>query len=70
MKTILTYIFFCVILAPCLLIFNESHTFIHNIIAFIWFWVLYVLCKTKFGKNAIKTLERLNKRVEDWLLGK
>lgn len=64
MKTILTYIFFMIILAPCLLMFNESDTFVPNIIGVAWLGVLVMGTPKKVAIRAYKALIRANKQVE------
>lgn len=64
MKTVLTYIFFMVILAPCLLMFNESDIFEPNIIGVAWLGVLVMGTPKKVAVRAYKALIRTNKQVE------
>lgn len=64
MKTILTYIFFAIILAPCLLMFNESDNFWLNIGGVLWLGVLTLATRTKTSLRAYKALIRANKQVE------
>ncbi len=64
MRTILTYIFFMIILAPCLLMFNESDNFGLNIGGVLWLGALTLATKTKASLRAYKALLRANKQVE------
>lgn len=64
MKTILTYIFFMIILAPCLLIFNESDNYWLNIGGVLWLGVLVMGTPKKVAVRAYKALIRANKQVE------
>lgn len=64
MKTILTYIFFAIILAPCLLMFNESDNFWLNVGGVLWLGVLTLATHTKTSLRAYKALIRANKQVE------
>lgn len=64
MKTILTYIFFAIILAPCMLIFNESDNFWLNIGGVVWLGALTLATRTKTSLRAYKVLIKANKQVE------
>lgn len=70
MKDMLYVIASMVVILPCLLIFNESDTFVPNVIGFIWCFILIIISKTKVGNDAIKKIERVNKQVEKWLCNK
>lgn len=60
MKTILIA---DLLLFPCLLILNESNTFVPNIIGIIYIFVLYSASKTKIGNRFCKKLHKENERL-------
>lgn len=64
MKTILTYIFFMVILAPCLLMFNESDTFVPNIIGVAWLGMLSWASNRYTPYQVYRRIIRVSKRIE------
>ena len=64
MKTILTYIFFAIILVPCLLMFNESGNFWLNIGGVLWLGVLTLATHKKTSLRAYKALIKANKQVD------
>lgn len=60
MKTILTA---TILFLPCLLVLNESNTFIPNIIGFIYIAILFATSRTEKGKKFIKKLYMENEKI-------
>lgn len=56
-----------VIFAPCLAVFNESDSFIPNIIGFIYIGFLIMCFRTKYGRRYLtrlyRTILKLNDRI-------
>ena len=61
MKAILTYIGAMIVLAPCLLVFNESNTILPNLIGLTYIIVLFIVLRGKVAKKAYKALLNANK---------
>lgn len=55
MKKVIAFIVLAIIVAPCILIFNESDNIWLNFIGLGWLWILIMLSRTKFGKKHLKT---------------
>lgn len=64
MKTILTA---TILFIPCLLVLNESNTFVPNILGFIYIAVLFAASRTEKGKKFIKKLYKENERITNIL---
>lgn len=60
MKAILTYIGAMIVLAPCLLVFNESNTILPNLIGFAYIGILLIVFRGKVAKKAYKALINAN----------
>ena len=60
MKAILTYIGAMIVLAPCLLVFNESNTILPNLIGFAYIGILFIVSRGKVAKKAYKALIKAN----------
>jgi hypothetical protein len=60
MKAILTYIGAMIVLAPCLLVFNESNTILPNLIGFAYMGILFIILRGKVAKKAYKALTKAN----------
>jgi EamA domain-containing membrane protein RarD len=60
MKAILTYIGAMIVLAPCLLVFNESSTILPNLIGFCYISILLIIFRGKVAKKAYKALIKAN----------
>jgi hypothetical protein len=60
MKAILTYIGAMIVLAPCLLVFNESSTILPNLIGFTYIGILFIALRGKVAKKAYKVLIKAN----------
>lgn len=60
MKAILTYIGAMIVLAPCLLVFNESNTILPNLIGFAYIGILLIVFRGKVAKKAYKALIKAN----------
>lgn len=60
MKAILTYIGAMIVLAPCLLVFNESNTILPNLIGFCYMGILLIVFRGKVAKKAYKALIKAN----------
>ena len=60
MKAILTYIGAMLVLAPCLLVFNESNTILPNLIGFCHIGILLIVFRGKVAKKAYKALIKAN----------
>lgn len=60
MKAILTYIGAMIVLAPCLLVFNESNTILPNLIGFAYISILLIVFRGKVAKKAYKALIKAN----------
>lgn len=56
MKKVIAFIVLAIIVAPCILIFNESDNIWLNFIGLGWLWILVILSRTKCGKKHLKTL--------------
>ena len=67
-KAFFTMIVGCVLLLPCLLLFNESGNFTPNLAGFLYVVVLCTLSHTKVGKTAICKVLKANKTIEDKLI--
>ena len=65
MKTFLTYIFFMVILAPCILMFNESDTFVPNIIGVAWLGMLSWASNKYNPYQVYRRIIRVSKQIEN-----
>lgn len=65
MKTIL---FATILFLPCLLVLNESETFIPNLIGIGYICTLAKLATTNIGKRFIKKLYRENERITNKFL--
>lgn len=55
---------------PCLLILNESGSFLPNLAGFIYAVMLFIVCRTKVAKNVLKRAYRTVYRFECWLFNK
>lgn len=64
MKTILTATLLAI---PCLLVLNESNTFVPNILGFAYIAVLFAASRTEKGKKFIKKLYKENERITNIL---
>lgn len=64
MKTILTA---TLLFIPCLLVLNESNTFVPNILGFAYISVLFAASRTEKGKKFIKKLYKENERITNIL---
>lgn len=60
MKTILIA---TILFIPCLLVLNESNTFVPNIIGFIYIAILFAASRTEKGKKFIKKLYMENEKI-------
>lgn len=60
MKTILTA---TILFIPCLLVLNESNTFVPNILGFSYIAVLFAASRTEKGKKFIKKLYMENEKI-------
>ena len=67
MRTFFYYILAIVAIMPCLLILNESDNLFVNILGFVWVGILIIASRTKVGKNAIKAVLDVNKKMCNWL---
>lgn len=67
MKQIMIFTAAIVIFAPCLAVFNESDSFIPNIIGFIYIGFLIMCFRTKYGRRYLtrlyRTILKLNDRI-------
>ena len=67
MKQILILAAAIVIFTPCLAVFNESDSFIPNIIGFIYIGFLVMCFRTKYGRRYLtrlyRTILKLNERI-------
>ena len=67
MKQILILAAAIVIFAPCLAVFNESDSFIPNIIGLIYIAFLVMCFRTKYGRKYLtrlyRTILKLNDRI-------
>lgn len=64
MKTILIA---TILFIPCLLVLNESNTFVPNILGFAYIAVLSAGSRTEKGKKFIKKLYKKNERITNIL---
>lgn len=60
MKAILTYISAMIVLAPCLLVFNEGNTILPNLTGFCYIGILLIVFRGKVAKKAYKALIKAN----------
>lgn len=67
MRTFFYYILAIVAIMPCLLILNESDNLFVNILGFMWVGILIIASRTKVGKNVIKAVLDVNKKMCNWL---
>lgn len=67
MRTIMTFIVGMVVIAPCLLILNESGDFKPNLVGLLWLVILCIIGRTKVGIWAINQVVQANKNIERWL---
>ena len=65
MKQILILAAAIVIFIPCLAVFNESSSFIPNIIGFIYIAFLAVWFRTKYGRKQLSRLYRSILKLND-----
>ena len=67
MKQIMIFTAAIVIFAPCLAVFNESDSFIPNIIGFIYIAFITMCFRTKYGRRYLtrlyRTILKLNDRI-------
>lgn len=68
MRVILGVFVGMVVFAPCLLIFNESDSFLPNLIGFLYVMILYMVRHTKVAKIACNWVQKANKDIERWML--
>ena len=64
MKQILILAAAIVIFTPCLAVFNESDSFIPNIIGFIYIAFLAMCSRTKYGRRCLTRLYRIILKLE------
>lgn len=67
MKDILCLTACMVVFLPCLLILNESGSFLPNLTGFIYIAILFIVCRTKVAKKALKSAHKAYYRIECWL---
>lgn len=70
MKDALCLIACMVALLPCLLILNESESFLPNLAGFIYAVILFLASRTKVAKNVFKHAYKANYKFECWLFNK
>ena len=58
-KELLTSFLVVVVLLPCILIVNESDTFVPNIIGLAYIILLMLFSKTSLGQKTIKHIDNL-----------
>lgn len=59
-NTIKVYIVTILLLLPILLLFNESNTFLPNLIGFCYMGILFIVFRGKVAKKAFKALIKAN----------
>lgn len=57
------YILAMVILIPCVLIFNDNENIYINILGIVYIFLLYILSKTRKGKDFCKKVETENEKL-------
>ena len=67
MRVILCVFVGMVVFAPCLLIFNESDSFLPNLGGFLYAMILYMRRHTKVAKIACNWVQIANKDIERWI---
>lgn len=70
MKDALCLIACMVALLPCLLILNESDSFLPNLTGFVYVGILFLISRTKVAKNVLKHAYKAYNKVECWLFNK
>lgn len=61
MKDVFSFVLMCLLLAPCMLVVNESETIWPNIVGIVYIGIVFLFAKTKVGN---KFIERLDKFVD------
>lgn len=61
MKDVFSFVLMCLLLAPCMLVVNESETIWPNIVGIVYIGIVFLFAKTKLGN---KLIERLDKFVD------
>lgn len=61
MKDVFSFVLMCLLLAPCMLVVNESETVWPNIVGIVYIGIVFLFAKTKVGN---KLIERLDKFVD------
>lgn len=58
-KELLTFVMVIVMLLPCILVVNESDTFVPNIIGLAYIISLMLIAKTDFGQKMIDKIDKI-----------
>lgn len=70
MKDALCLITCMVVMLPCLLILNESDSFLPNLAGFVYVGILFLVSRTKAAKNVLKHAYKAYNKFEYWLFNK
>ena len=57
MKDVFSFVLMWLLLAPCMLIVNESETIWPNIVGIVYIGIVFLFTKTKVGKKLVKRLD-------------
>lgn len=57
MKDVFSFVLMWLLLAPCMLIVNESETIWPNIVGIVYIGIVFLFAKTKVGKKLVKRLD-------------
>lgn len=58
-KELLTFVMVIVVLLPCILVVNESDTFVPNIIGLAYIISLMLIARTDFGQKVINKIDKI-----------
>lgn len=62
-KDLVIWVIAIVLFAPCLLVLNESHTIVPNLIGFAYIGLLAMACRTKIGRLFIERLLSIDEKL-------
>lgn len=59
MKDVFSFVLMCLLLAPCILVVNESDSIWPNIIGITYIGFVFLFTKTKIGQKFVKKIDEL-----------
>lgn len=62
-KDLVIWVIAIVLFAPCLLVLNESHTIVPNLIGFAYIGLLFLGARTSIGKLFIKRFMKIEHKL-------